>query len=85
MVGCGCGLCCCKDPWDGAGKGQGEAGLLLVSPVPGAVVASASHYVESLEPAAVPWRGAWLLELQPCPARGLVEKLLIAVRMACVV
>lgn len=36
-------------------------------------------------PSAVLWLGAQLLELQPCPAQALGEKLFIAVGMACVV
>lgn len=50
-----------------------------------AIMASTSPYVESLEPAAVPWFGAQLFELQPCPAWALGEKLRIAVGMAYVV
>lgn len=56
-----------------------------MSQVQGAIMASTSPYVESLEPAAVPWFGARLFELQPCPARALGEKLLIAVGMVYVV
>lgn len=59
----------------GQGKGKEEQDSCCCPKYPGAVVASTSPYVES----------ARLLKLQPCPARVLGEKLLIALGLACVI